>query len=194
MSSITSLTKQLRIPVGERRRWIDEEHFGQLIGLCQFLPGPASSQLGFSLGLLRAGWLGALAAFIGFTMPSALLLYALAASSNYLAGAWGEALVHGLRLVAVAVVAQGILGMARTLTPDAPRALMARHRRSHRGGRPVVDATPRDRRRRGPGSLALSRGDCPSEREFHAALRAPDRHGITGPVWGVADHRIDACI
>ncbi|HEX4152585.1 MAG TPA: chromate efflux transporter [Steroidobacteraceae bacterium] len=109
----------------ERRRWIDEEHFGQLIGLCQFLPGPASSQLGFSLGLLRAGWLGALAAFIGFTLPSALLLYALAASSNYLAGAWGEALVHGLKLVAVAVVAQGVLGMARTLTPDAPRALMA---------------------------------------------------------------------
>jgi chromate transporter len=109
----------------ERRRWIDEEHFGQLIGLCQFLPGPASSQLGFSLGLLRAGWPGALAAFVGFTLPSALLLYAFALSSNYLSGVWGQAVVHGLKLVAVAVVAQGVLGMARTLTPDAPRALMA---------------------------------------------------------------------
>jgi chromate transporter len=109
----------------ERRRWLDAEHFGQLLGLCQFLPGPASSQLGFSLGLLRAGWLGALAAFIGFTAPSAIVLYALAASSHYLAGPWGQAVVHGLKLVAVAVVAQGVLGMARTLTPDAPRALMA---------------------------------------------------------------------
>ena len=109
----------------EQRRWIDEEHFAQLIGLCQFLPGPASSQVVFCLGLLRAGWLGALAAFIGFTLPSALLMFAFAASSHYLAGAWGAAVLHGLKLVAVAVVAQGILGMARKLTPDAPRALIA---------------------------------------------------------------------
>src|ERR1700692_629075 len=109
----------------EKRHWLDEEHFGELLGLCQFLPGPASSQLGFCLGLQRAGWPGALAAFIGFTLPSAVLLYALAASSSYLAGPWGQAAVHGLKLVAVAVVAQGVLGMARTLTPDAPRALLA---------------------------------------------------------------------
>ncbi len=109
----------------ERRRWIDEEHFGQLLGLCQFLPGPASSQLGFSLGLLRAGWLGALAAFVGFTLPSALLMFAFAVSNEFLSGAWGGSAVHGLKLVAVAVVAQGVLGMARTLTPDAPRAMMA---------------------------------------------------------------------
>jgi chromate transporter len=109
----------------ERRRWLNEGQFGQLLALCQFLPGPASSQLGFSLGLLRAGWPGAVAAFSGFTLPSALLLYALAASSRYLSGDLGHRAVHGLKLVAVAVVAQGVLGMARTLTPDAPRALLA---------------------------------------------------------------------
>lgn len=109
----------------ERRRWIDEEHFGQLLGLCQFLPGPASSQLGFSLGLLRAGWPGALAAFVGFTLPSALLMLAFAISNEFLSGALGGSAVHGLKLVAVAVVAQGVLGMARTLTPDPPRAMMA---------------------------------------------------------------------
>ncbi|WP_233523495.1 chromate transporter [Dyella solisilvae] len=109
----------------ERRRWVDEQHFGQLFALCQFLPGPASSQLGFSIGLLRAGWLGALAAFICFTLPSALLMFAFAEASARLAGPWGQAVIHGLKLVAVAVVAQGVLGMARTLCPDRPRALMA---------------------------------------------------------------------
>src|ERR1700692_648989 len=109
----------------EKRHWLDEEHFGELLGLCQFLPGPASSQLGFCLGLQRAGWAGALAAFVGFTLPSAMMLYALAVSSTYLAGPWGPAAVHGLKLVAVPVAAQAVLGMARTLTPDAPRALLA---------------------------------------------------------------------
>ncbi|MEO8847430.1 MAG: chromate efflux transporter [Casimicrobiaceae bacterium] len=109
----------------ERRRWLDEEHFGQLLALCQFLPGPASSQLGFSIGLVRAGWAGAICAFIGFTLPSAALLFVFAAMSDYLAGAWGQSAIHGLKLVAVAVVAQGVLGMARTLTPDTPRALLA---------------------------------------------------------------------
>jgi chromate transporter len=109
----------------ERRRWLDEEHFGQLLALCQFLPGPASSQLGFSLGMLRAGWLGAIAAFIAFTLPSALLLFAFAAWSDRLASPLGQSVIHGLKLVAVAVVAQGVLGMARTLAPDRPRALMA---------------------------------------------------------------------
>jgi chromate transporter len=109
----------------ERRGWIDEERFGQLLGLCQFLPGPASSQLGFSLGLLRAGWPGALAAFVGFTLPSALLMFAFAVSNEFLSGALAGSAVHGLKLVAVAVVAQGLLGMARTLTPDPPRAMMA---------------------------------------------------------------------
>jgi chromate transporter len=109
----------------ERRRWLDEEHFAQLLALCQFLPGPASSQLGFSIGLLRAGWLGGVAAFVGFTLPSALLLFAFALASRALDGVWGHALVHGLKLVAVAVVLHGVLGMARTLTPDWTRRAMA---------------------------------------------------------------------
>jgi chromate transporter len=109
----------------ERRRWLDDTEFGRLLALCQFLPGPASSQMGFSLGLLRAGWPGALAAFAAFTLPSALLLVAFAALFPYLSGVAGEAAIHGLKLVAVAVVAQGVLGMARQLCPDAPRATIA---------------------------------------------------------------------
>jgi chromate transporter len=109
----------------ERRGWIDEERFGQLVGLCQFLPGPTSSQLGFTLGLLRAGWAGAFAAFAGFTLPSALVMLAFAASNDLWSQTRAQGAVHGLKLVAVAVVAQGVLGMARTLTPDPPRAMMA---------------------------------------------------------------------
>lgn len=109
----------------ERRKWVEEADFAQLLALCQFLPGPASSQLGFSLGLLRAGWPGALAAFAAFTFPSALLLFAFAELLPYVSGSGGEAAIHGLKLVAVAVVAQGVLGMARQLCPDAPRATIA---------------------------------------------------------------------
>jgi chromate transporter len=109
----------------ERRKWVGEKQFAQLLALCQFLPGPASSQLGFSLGLLRAGWPGAFAAFAAFTLPSAILLFAFAALLPSLAGGAGEAALHGLKLVAVAVVAQGVLGMARQLCPDAPRASIA---------------------------------------------------------------------
>ena len=109
----------------ERRRWIDETEFARVLALCQFLPGPASSQLGFSLGLLRAGWLGALAAFAAFTLPSALLLFAFAQVVPLLSGNVGQATIHGLKLVAVAVVAYGVLGMARALCPDAVRATIA---------------------------------------------------------------------
>ena len=109
----------------ERRRWLDDERFGQMLALCQFLPGPASSQLGFSIGLLRAGGWGGVAAFVGFTLPSALLMFAFAALSAHWSGAPGQAAIHGLKLVAVAVVAQGLLGMARRLTPDLPRLLLA---------------------------------------------------------------------
>ena len=109
----------------ERRRWIGEGEFAQLLALCQFLPGPASSQMGFSMGLLRAGWGGALAAFVAFTLPSALLLFGFAALLPQISGAAGEAALHGLKLVALAVVAHGVLGMARQLCPDAPRMTIA---------------------------------------------------------------------
>ena len=109
----------------ERRRWLDEAHYAQLLAISQFLPGPASSQVGFSVGLIRAGWLGGLAAFVAFTLPSALLLFAFAAYLPHLQHASGQAVLHGLKLVAVAVVAQGFLTMARRLTPDIQRILIA---------------------------------------------------------------------
>ena len=109
----------------ERRAWMGESQFAQLLALCQFLPGPASSQLGFGIGLLRAGWVGALAAFVAFTLPSALLLFALAAWLPFITGPVGDAAIHGLKLVALAVVAQGVLGMARQLCPDTPRRVVA---------------------------------------------------------------------
>lgn len=110
----------------QRRRWLDEDAFAGLLGLCQFLPGPASSQLGFALGWLRGGWAGALAAFLGFTLPSALLMYWLALHAPRAATTpIGAALVHGLKLVAVVVVAHGLWAMARTLTPDLRRVALA---------------------------------------------------------------------
>jgi chromate transporter len=108
-----------------RRRWLDEAAYADLVALCQFLPGPASSQVGFGLGLMRAGPLGALAAWVGFTLPSAILMTAFALGSAALKGPVAAGLIHGLKLVAVAVVAQAVLGMARTLTPDARRAGIA---------------------------------------------------------------------
>jgi chromate transporter len=109
----------------ERRRWLEEQTYADLVALCQFLPGPASSQVGISIGLLRAGYLGALAAWTAFTLPSALALvlfaYGLSASGNALGSGW----LHGLKVAAVAVVALAILGMARTLTPDRGRASLA---------------------------------------------------------------------
>ncbi len=108
-----------------RRKWLTEEAYADLVALAQFLPGPASSQVGFSLGLMRAGWRGGLAAFIGFTLPSALLMIAFAYGAGALHGAVGEGLLHGLRLVAVAIVAQAVWGMARTLCPDRSRASIA---------------------------------------------------------------------
>jgi chromate transporter len=108
-----------------RRRWLDEAAYADLVGLCQFLPGPASSQVGFSLGLLRAGYLGALAAWFGFTMPSAIVLVLFAYGAAALTGPMGNGLLHGLKLVAVAIVAQAVWGMARTLCPDRQRASIA---------------------------------------------------------------------
>lgn len=108
-----------------RRKWLDEEAYADLVALAQFLPGPASSQVGFSLGLMRAGWRGGLLAFIAFTSPSALLLVGFAYGADALGGPLGAGLLHGLRLVAVAIVAQAVWGMARALCPDRARASIA---------------------------------------------------------------------
>jgi len=108
-----------------RRKWIDEHAYADLVGLCQFLPGPASSQVGFSIGLLRAGYLGALAAWIGFTLPSAMALVLFAYGASTLNGPIGNGLLHGLKLTAVAIVAQAVWGMARNLCPDRERASIA---------------------------------------------------------------------
>jgi chromate transporter len=108
----------------ERRRWLEEQTYADIVALCQFLPGPASSQVGIAIGLSRAGYLGALAAWTAFTLPSAiaLVLFAYGLSA---AGDAGGGWLHGLKVAAVAVVALAILGMARTLTPDRQRATLA---------------------------------------------------------------------
>ncbi len=109
----------------ERRKWLDEPSYAGIVGLCQFLPGPASSQVGIALGLMRAGLPGALAAFIGFTAPSAALMilfaYLMTSLGNIAQAPW----IHGLKLAAVAVVAQALWSMARSLTPDATRIAFA---------------------------------------------------------------------
>ena len=107
-----------------RRKWIDEQSYADLVALCQFLPGPASSQVGIGLGIIRAGLLGGVVAWVGFTLPSAiaLMLFGLGVQGFGLADAgW----LHGLKVVAVAVVAQAVWGMARSLCPDRERATIA---------------------------------------------------------------------
>jgi chromate transporter len=108
-----------------RRRWLGETAYAEIVGLCQFLPGPASSQVAFSLGLRRAGYLGGIAAWLGFTLPSAIALVLFAYGASALRSAAGIGLLHGLNLVAVAIVAQAVWGMARTLCPDRERASIA---------------------------------------------------------------------
>lgn len=113
----------------ERRRWLSESSYADLVALCQFLPGPASSQVGMVLGWQRAGWGGMAAAWLGFTMPAALLMIGFAHGVAQLgelgtAPAW-EAALHGLKVAAVAVVAHAIWGMARGLCPDGPRRALA---------------------------------------------------------------------
>ncbi len=108
-----------------RRGWLSESAYADLVALCQFLPGPASSQVGFALGLARAGYGGALAAWLGFTLPSAAALVAFAFGARALGGAAGAGLLHGLQLTAVAIVAQAVLSMARSLTPDCGRGAIA---------------------------------------------------------------------
>ena len=109
-----------------RRRWLDEATYADLVALCQFLPGPASSQVGFSLGVLRGnGLFGGLAAWFGFTMPSAVIMFAFATVASRFTGPLAQGFLHGLKLVAVAVVAQAVFGMSKSLTPDKPRAAIA---------------------------------------------------------------------
>src|SRR2546428_9088636 len=109
----------------ERRRWLDEAAYADIVALCQFLPGPASSQVGISIGILRAGLPGAFAAWLGFTAPSAMAMilfgYGVTAFGNLADSAW----LHGLKIVAVAVVAQAVWGMAKNLCPDRERAPIA---------------------------------------------------------------------
>jgi chromate transporter len=108
-----------------RRRWLDEATYADMVALCQFLPGPASSQVGIAVGMTRAGMLGGIAAWLGFTMPSAIALigfaYGVAEIGNVADAGW----LHGLKVVAVAVVAHAVWGMARNLAPDRPRATLA---------------------------------------------------------------------
>ncbi|WP_128561820.1 chromate efflux transporter [Methylobacterium crusticola] len=108
-----------------RRRWLDEAAYADLVALCQFLPGPASSQVGLAIGLSRAGFAGALAAWIGFTLPSAALLVLFSWGTGLLGPALGAGPLAGLRAAAVAVVALAVLGMMRSLTPDRARASLA---------------------------------------------------------------------
>jgi chromate transporter len=106
-----------------RRRWIDEQPFAELLALCQLLPGPSSSQMGMAIGFTRAGWKGALAAWIAFTLPSAALMVGFAWGLRWVDG--GAGWLHGLKLAAVAVVAQAVLQMARQFAVGAPRLMMA---------------------------------------------------------------------
>lgn len=107
-----------------RRQWLSERSYADLVALCQFLPGPASSQVGIALGLSRSGYVGALAAWAGFTLPSAiaLIFFALGLSSHAIAIPEGG--LHGLKVVAVAVVAQAVWGMAKNLCTDPPRIVI----------------------------------------------------------------------
>ncbi len=109
-----------------RRRWLTEQAYADIVALCQFLPGPASSQVGMVVGLARAGYAGALAAWIGFTLPSAVALILFALGLSRYGNLIAPGALHGLKVAAVAVVAQAVWGMARSLCPDAPRiTLMA---------------------------------------------------------------------
>ena len=109
-----------------RRGWLSDKPYAELVALCQFLPGPASSQVGFALGMVRGGGvMGGILAWIGFTLPSALALLVLALVAGSLEGPLASGVIHGLKLVAVAVVAQAIWGMARKLCPDLRRTCLA---------------------------------------------------------------------
>ncbi|WP_438264095.1 chromate transporter [Aquibaculum sediminis] len=108
-----------------KHRWLSDRAYADIVALCQFLPGPASSQVGMAVGLQRAGYAGMLAAWTAFTLPSALLLVAFAYGAEALGTGAGAGWIQGLKAAAVAVVAHALLGMARSLTPDRERATIA---------------------------------------------------------------------
>lgn len=108
-----------------RRRWLDEHTYSDLVALCQFLPGPGSSQIGIAIGRIRGGVLGALAAWLGFTLPSVVLLVAFGYGYTHMGQAGSVQLLHGLKVAALAVVAQAVWSMGRSLCPDTSRATIA---------------------------------------------------------------------
>lgn len=108
----------------DKRKWLDDKAYADIIALCQFLPGPASSQVGIAIGMLRGGMMGGLLSWLGFTLPSVLILALFAflyQSMDLTDAGW----IHGLKLVAVAVVLHAVIGMGKTLTPDKPRVTIA---------------------------------------------------------------------
>ncbi len=109
----------------DRRKWIDERGYADLVSLCQFLPGPASSQTGIAIGMIQRGWLGGIAAWLGFTTPAAIIMIGLGFGLSFAETAAGQGVVHGLKLAAVAVVANALWGMARNACGDAVRASFA---------------------------------------------------------------------
>ena len=156
-----------RTELVERRRWLPDGEYADLVALCQFLPGPASSQVGFLLGLRRAGLRGALAAWAGFTAPSAAIMVAVTAGVSWVSGPLGAGVLTGLKVVAVAVVAQAVLGMARTLTPDPRRASIAAAAatRGRLAGLTSTSST-------GPEDCIGDSGDEPPGRDSTATTRA----------------------
>ena len=108
-----------------RRKWITESHFAEIMSLTQFIPGPGSSQLGAAIGYERAGLLGGIAAWIGFTLPSALILILVALGIGDLSGDHAQGALRGLKLVALAVVTSALIGMRRSLAPDLRRMILA---------------------------------------------------------------------
>ena len=150
----------------ERRKWLDEAAYVDIVALCQFLPGPASSQVGITLGTLRAGLPGALAAWFGFTMPSAVAMVAFGYGVAELGDISHVPWLHGLKIVAVAVVAQAVWGMARTLCPDRERATLAVGGGAC-AGRAFGRRSDRRHRRRRPDRLAVVCGGDPPIRARH---------------------------
>jgi chromate transporter len=163
-----------RAELVQRRRWLDEATYADIVALCQFLPGPASSQTAMSIGMLRAGLPGGLAAWAGFTLPSAVAMVAFAYGVSLVGDVAHAAWLHGLKIVAVAVVAQAVWGMGRALCPDRLRASMAV------GGAIVALAVPSSVGQIGAivaggaiGWLALPAAPMPAGGTLHFGVRRP---------------------